>query len=405
MSTTTFTARILDPHTGLVSVKKVDGESAVDVREALVRQGLTPLAVQGKARGLSMEIPGMTRRVKAEDLAVFSRMFATMIGAGMPVVRSLTVMTNQTENPTLKLVLEKVTQSVQGGKPLSAALGEHPETFPPLMVNLIRAGEVGGFLDVALVQVADSTEADVRLRSEIKSASAYPLFTLVLGLLGSAAMLIFIVPVFASMFTSLGGELPLVTRIVMGLSNIMKVISVPLIPVAIAGSVWWSKNKNTDAVRRRVDPLKLRLPVFGPLVMKIAVARFARNLSVMLTSGVPILEALSVVSGTAGNVVVQNAVADVAERVKQGAQMSEHLGDSGVFPEMVVSMIAVGEESGATDTMLSKIAEFYDEQVESTTKKLASLIEPLLIVTVGSIFGFLIVAMYMPTFQIFNLIK
>ena len=403
MSVTTYTVRSLDPHTGQVVTEKVDAQTEAEVRTGLVSRGLTPLNV--KAKGWDTEIPGMKKKIKTEDLAVFARMFATMISAGMPMLRALTVITKQTENDTLKTKLERVTASVQGGKALSTSLEEHPETFPPLMVSMVRSGEVGGFLDTALHQVAESTEADVRLRSEIKSASTYPIVVMVMGVVGAIAMLIFIVPVFAGMFTDMGGTLPLPTRIVMGISDVIKVIALPMIPVIIIFNIWWSRNKNTAKVRERLDPIKLKLPVFGPLIRKIAIARFARNLSVMLSSGVQILQALSVVGETAGNTVIRNAVDNAAVHVRQGEQLSEHLGDGGVFPDMIVQMIAVGEESGATDNMLAKIAEFYDQQVESTTKKLASLLEPILIVGMGIMLGGLIVAMYLPTFQIFDLIQ
>jgi type IV pilus assembly protein PilC len=405
MSSTTFTTRTLDPRTGIVSERKVEGGSADEVRASLTLQGLTPLDVRAKAGGLSMEIPGMAKRVKPEDLAVFARMFATLMSASMPVVRSLTILTKQTENPTLAGVLGKVTTSVQGGKSVSVSLAEHPATFPPLMINLIKAGEVGGFLEEALVQVANSLEADARLRSEIKGASTYPIVVMCMGVVGAAAMLIWIVPVFATMFSSLGGTLPLLTRIVMRLSDVIKVVALPGVVVGVAFSFWWRKNKNSMAVRSRLDPVKLRLPVFGILMKKIAIGRFARNLSVMQKAGVPILEALSVVGATAGNTVIEGVVTDAAAHVRQGAQLSEHLGDGGVFPDMVVQMVSVGEESGSTDAMLAKVADFYDEQVRATTQKLEKLLEPFLIVFIGLIIGTIIVAIYLPTFQIMNLVK
>lgn len=401
----TFTARALDPKTGKVTVEKVDATDESEVRAGLEMRGLTPLAVKAAGRGWDMEIPGMTKRVKPDDLAVFARMFATMISAGMNVLRALTVLTHQTENPTLAATLEKVTASVQGGKPLSGALAEHPRVFPPLMVSMVHAGEVGGFLETAMREVAESTEADVHLRAEIKSASTYPAVVSVMGVLGAIGMLLFIVPVFTSMFADLGGELPLPTRIAVGLSDVLKVVTLPAIPVIVALVVWWRRNKNTERVRRVVDPVKLRLPVFGPLIRKLAIVRFARNLSVMLSSGVQMLSALDVVSETAGNTVVRDAVRAAAEHVKHGQRLSDHLGDGGVFPDMIVQMVSVGEESGAVSEMLAKIAQFYDQQIESTTKRLASLLEPILIVGMGAMLGGLIVAMYLPTFEVFNLIQ
>jgi len=405
MSVTTYTTRALDPRTGAVTVKKIDGQSEQDVRAELALQGLTPLTVTAAPRGLSLEIPGMAKRIKSEDLTVFTRMFATLVSAAMPVVRSLTILTKQTQNPTLAAVLDKVTVAVQAGKPVSTALAEHPEVFPPLMVNLIRAGEVGGFLEDALVQVADTMEADAELRSEIKGAATYPVVVICMGIGAAVAMLIWILPVFAGMFTSLGGTLPLLTRMVMQLADVVKVGIIPAIVLGVAFSVWWRKNKHLPAVANRIDPIKLRLPVFGPLIKKIAIGRFARNLSVMQKAGVPILQALSVVGVTSGNAVITAVVDRAADYVRQGAQLSDHLGDGGVFPDMVVQMVAVGEESGSTDTMLAKVADFYDQQVSSTTKKLGKLVEPFLIVFMGLVLGTLIVAMYLPMFQIFDLIK
>lgn len=400
-----WTVRALDARTGQVVVEKLDAATVDDVKGMLALRSLTLLDAKPQGRGLDMEIPGLKKRVKPDDLAVFSRMFATMIAAGMPLLRALTVITKQTDNASLREVLEKVTASVKGGKSLSSALREHPTTFPPLMINMVKAGEVGGFLDTALRQVAESTEADVKLRSEIKAASTYPIVVMSMGVLGAIAMLIFIVPVFADMFTDLGGTLPLPTRIVMGMSEVVKVAALPSIPLIMLFVWWWRKNKHTEAVRTRLDPLILKLPVFGPLAKKIAIGRFCRNLSVMLSSGVNMLEALSVVGETSGNVVLRDVVKSASEHVRQGKQLSEHLGDGGVFPDMIVQMVAVGEESGATDEMLARIAEFYDQQVESTTKRLASLLEPLLIVGMGIMLGGLIVAMYLPTFQVFNLIQ
>ena len=405
MSATTFDARVLDPRTNLISVEVVDAESVDDARASLSQRGLTPLAVTPRSRSLKLALPGRSRRVKAEDLAVFARMFATMFAASMPVVKSLTVLTRATENATLKVVLEKVAVSVQAGKPLSEAFGEHPQVFPPLMVNLIKAGEVGGFLDTALIQVADSTEKDLRLRNEIKAAATYPIVVMVIGVLATIGMLLFIVPIFTGMFTDLGGTLPLPTRIVVKMSDALKVGALPSVPFIAAGVWWWRRNKNTAAVREFIDPIKLRLPVFGPLMKEIAIARFARYLSVLLISGVHILQALQVIGETAGNTAVRDVVARASEHVQQGQQLSEHLGDGGVFPEMIVSMVAVGESAGAVDTMLEKIADFYEQHVEATTKKLSSLLEPILIVGIGSMLGALIVAMYLPIFDIFKLIK
>lgn len=402
---TTYTVRALDPASSTVIVEKVEAVSADDARAMMTLRGLTPLSVQAKAAGLSMEIPGFKKRAKPTDFAVFARMLATLVHAGLPLLRALTLVTKQTENLTLREVLEKVTMSVQSGKALSAAMADHPQMFPPLMINLVRAGEVGGYLDEALTELADSTEAEVELRGEIKAASTYPIVVMIIGVIAAIGMILFIVPIFAGMFSDLGGQLPLPTRIVMGMSSVLRVGGAPIAVVVGAGVFWWRANKNTDRVRAAVDPIKLRLPVFGPLLRKIAIARFARNLSMMVTSGVQLLEGLSVVSETAGNVVVGAAVTKAAESVRKGESLSAHLGDGGVFPDMVVQMVAIGEDSGSLAEMLGHVARFYDREVMATTKKLGKLIEPFLIVGMGIMLGGLIIAMYLPMFQIFNLIK
>jgi len=276
--------------------------------------------------------------------------------------------------------------------------------FSRLYINMVRAGEAGGFLDGALETIAQNFEKEVKLRSTIKSAMTYPVVVLVMALLGVLAMLIFIVPVFEKMFAGLGGDLPAPTMMLVYLSRAMVWVGPALVVAVIALAVWWRQNRNADAVRRRVDPIKLRLPVFGKMLKKIAIARFSRNLANMLRAGVPILQALGVVGDTSGNWVVEKALQDVAESVRRGRSIAQPLGASGVFPPMVVQMVAVGEDSGELEIMLEKIAQFYDDEVESTTAALTSLIEPLLIGFLGVVIGGMIIALYLPVFNIFNLI-
>jgi type IV pilus assembly protein PilC len=273
------------------------------------------------------------------------------------------------------------------------------------MINMVKAGEVGGFLDQVLVSVANNFEAEVKLRSTIKSAMTYPVVVFVVAILAVAGMLLFIVPVFAGMFASLGGDLPLPTKILMALSEILKVTAIPTVVVLIAFSFWWRKHKNDKAIRMRTDPLKLKLPVFGKLFQKIAVSRFTRNFGTMIHAGVPILQALDIVGETSGNLVIEKAAKAVQESVRRGESLSGPLSQHAVFPPMVVQMMAVGEDTGALDTMLGKIADFYDAEVEATTEQLTSLIEPLMIVVIGAIIGAMVIAMYMPIFGVFNLIS
>jgi type IV pilus assembly protein PilC len=298
-----------------------------------------------------------------------------------------------------------VRNDVETGNPLSGAMAQHPDIFPPLMVNMIRAGEVGGFLDGVLLQIAANYEAEVKLKGKIKSAMTYPVVVFVMAILAAIGMLIFIVPTFAKMFEGLGAELPVPTQILVNLSNFMK-SAAPVLVLAFIGLVFtWRKIKRTERVRNIVDPLKLKLPVFGTLFQKIALSRFTRNFGTMLHAGVPILQALDIVADTSGNVVVARAVRDVQESVRSGESLTGPLAQHAVFPPMVVQMMAVGEDTGALDDMLHKISEFYDQDVEATTESLTSLIEPLMIAFLGGMVGSMIIALYMPIFKVFDLIQ
>jgi type IV pilus assembly protein PilC len=328
-----------------------------------------------------------------------------MINSGLSLLRALNILAEQTENPELARVITEVRNDVETGNSLSAAMAKHPNAFPPLMVNMCRAGEVGGFLDHVLLQIAESYEAETKLRATIKSAMTYPV---VVGLIATVAvigMLLFVVPVFEKMFKDMGGTLPAPTRALVFLSPAMQYL-VPLGAVCIVvGSIAYKKNKHRTAVRSILDPMRLKMPVFGLLFRKVALARFSRNLGTMMHAGVPILQSLDIVADTTGNIVLERALRDVQESVRSGESLTGPLAKHPVFPPMVVQMIAVGEETGALDTMLSKIAEFYDDEVKSTTEALTSLIEPLMIAGMGSVIGAMIVALYMPIFKIMDLVN
>jgi type IV pilus assembly protein PilC len=276
--------------------------------------------------------------------------------------------------------------------------------FPPLMVNMTKAGEIGGFLDAVLLQVAENYEAEVKLRSKVKAAMTYPVVVFVLAIFSVIGMMLFIVPVFAKLFKQLGGKLPLPTQILVDLSGILRTGAPVFVILLIAAFFTWKKVRHSDQVRNVIDPLKLKAPVFGSLFQKLALSRFSRNLGTMLHSGVPILQSLDIVADTTGNVVLGRAVRDVQESVRTGESIAGPLVNHEVFPKMVVQMMAVGEETGALDTMLHKISEFYDQEVEATTESLTALIEPLMIAFLGGIVGSMIVALYMPIFKIFNLV-
>ena len=369
--------------------------------------GYAPLSITAFNPGMKRELslPSFGSKVKTKDLAIMSRQFATMINAGLSLLRALVILSEQTENKELAKILVQVSADVEEGQSLSASFAKHPRVFPPLMVNMCRAGEVGGFLDSVLLQIAENYEAEVKLKGKIKSAMTYPVVVFVMAILAVVGMLLFIVPVFSKMFTSLGGELPAPTKVLIFMSTVLKFGTPFLIVFGIAGVIIWNKVKHTPEVRGFVDPLKLKIPVFGDLFAKIALSRFARNLGTMMSSGVPILQALDIVAETTGNSVVGKAVLDVQESVRQGESMTAPLTRHDVFPPMLVQMMAVGEDTGALDAMLHKISEFYDQEVEATTESLTALIEPLMIGFLGGIVGAMIIALYMPIFKIFDLIK
>jgi len=357
--------------------------------------------------GLKREIsiPGFQKRIKLKELAVMSRQMATMIGAGLSLLRTLNILSEQTESKPLAKILGQIRDEVETGVSTSDAFAKHFEVFPPLMVSMIRAGEAGGFLEGALESIAVNFEKEVRLRGKIKSAMTYPVIVLIMALLSVVSMLIFIVPVFQKMFDSLGGKLPLPTMMLVYMSQAMVWIG-PLLAVAfIAFAIWWPKNKNTERVRLFLDPLKLKLPVFGPLLKKIAVARFSRNFSDMIGAGVPILRALQIVGETSGNRVIEESLKKVAESVRNGQSLSGPLAGQPVFPPMVVQMISVGEDAGSLEIMLDKIADFYDQEVEAATEQLTAMIEPLMVAFLGLVIGGMVVALYMPIFNISTLIK
>ena len=389
---------------GRIVKGRLEAANEAAVVGRLRTMGLAPMSIdEVKNTGLQKEISFGEGKVGLKDLAIMARQFATMVSAGLSLLRALNILADQTENKKLASTLGQVRNDVETGGSLSSALRKFPDVFPPLMANIIRAGETGGFLEKALLSVANNYEAEVKLRAKIKSAMTYPVVVFIMAILAVIGMLLFIVPVFQNMFDGLGGTLPAPTLFLVWLSGVMKWLAPVLAVAAIAFSVWWNKNKNTDAVRSRVDPMKIKLPVFGTLFQKVAIARFTRNFSTMLGAGVPILQALDIVGETSGNWVIEKAIEDVQGSVRNGQALSRPLAQHPVFPPMVVQMMAVGEDSGAMETMLSKISEFYDQEVEAATEQLTSLIEPLMIAFLGVVVGGMIVALYMPIFSIFEL--
>jgi len=387
----------------------VDAVNETAVASRLRTMGLSPVSITRSSGGSGLKkeisIPGFQKRIKLKELAVMSRQMATMIGAGLSLLRTLNILSEQTESKPLAKILGQIRDEVETGISTSDAFAVHAEVFPPIMISMIRAGEAGGFLEGALDSIAINFEKEVKLRGKVKSAMTYPVIVLIMSLISVVSMLVFIVPVFQKMFASLGGKLPLPTMILVYLSQAMAWIGPLMLIVFIAFAIWWPKNKNTESVRKVLDPLKLKLPVFGLLLRKIAVARFSRNFSDMIGAGVPILRALQIVGETSGNWVIEEALKKVAESVRQGHSLSGPLGNQPVFPPMVTQMIAVGEDAGSLEVMLDKIADFYDQEVEAATEQLTAMIEPLMVAFLGVVIGSMVIALYLPIFNISKLIK
>ncbi len=395
--------------TGKPAKGVLEATSEAQAMQQLKARGVMPdrLTQKGGGTGLQQEItiPGLERNPSLKDLALLTRQLATMVNAGVSILRALSIVTAQTDNAVLRRTLGEISAKVEGGTALSSALEEFPRIIPPIMVHLIRAGETGGFLDRSLLMVADNFESENKLRSKVKSALTYPVVVLIIALVAVAAMLIFIVPVFDAMFSDLGSELPAVTQLLVDMSNAMPIAGPIILVVGVVFAIWWGRNKNTEAVRRVVDPLKLKVPVFGQLNTKIALTRFTRNFATMLGSGVPILQSLSIVGATSGNHVITSSLQGVMEGVRQGRPIAESLAEVDIFPEMLIQMVGIGEESGAIDTMLEKTADFYDDEVETMSSQLTAMLEPLMIVFMGGLLGFMILALYLPMFMVFQSIQ
>ncbi len=393
--------------TGKVVKGRVDAAGESSVVSRLRTMGIAPINIQQVAAGTGLQrdisFGGLfDKRVTIKDLAVMSRQLATMIGAGLPLLKALTILADQSENPKLSATLDEVRSGIEEGATFSDSLAKHPRIFPPIFVNLVRAGEVGGFLETSLESIAKNYEKEVELKATIKSALTYPVVVLVMALLAVVGMILFIVPVFEDLFADLGGTLPLPTQILVVISQNMVWLGPLLIVAIVVGAIWWRANRHTPKFRSIIEPAFLKMPVFGELFKKIAIARFTRNFGTMIGAGVPILQALSIVGSTSGNWQVEQAVQSVQDSVRQGRSIAAPLATEPIFPPMVTQMIAVGEDSGALETMLEKISDFYDSEVQSTTEALTSLIEPLMIAFLGVILGGMIVALYLPIFDIFN---
>jgi type IV pilus assembly protein PilC len=376
-------------------IEAVDRDSAV---AALRQRQILVTSVKTKPKELSISLPGFGG-VKEKDIVVFTRQFATMIEAGLPLVQCLDILSRQATNKEFAASISKVKTDVESGESFADALRKHPKVFNDFYANMVEAGETGGILDTILARLAAYMEKARALKGKVKSAMVYPSAIVGIAVLVIVFLMIFVIPVFAEMFSSFGGTLPAPTQLVMTLSEMTKTYVVYAIPAVIILVFLFKRFYRTDKGKRMVDSLMLQSPVFGPLIQKVSVAKFTRTLGTLVSSGVPIIDALQITARTAGNKIVEEAVLSVIGSVKEGQSLAEPLSKQNIFPTMVVQMIEVGESSGALDSMLEKIADFYDEEVDAAVSALTSLLEPALMVFLGVTIGFIVVAMYLPIFK------
>ncbi len=404
----TFEYKVRDKAGGLVE-GQLDGDSMALVVRRLREMGYMPISVTPKSAvnlKTEIKIPGLSDRIKLRDVAVVTRQLATMVDSGLSVVRSLGILASQVENPALARILGEVRLDLEHGSSLSVACAKHPKAFSELFCTLVQAGEVGGNLDEVLGSLADTIEKQAQLNRTIRSAMTYPAVVLSVMVIIFSAMIIFIVPVFQNLFTSLGGKLPLPTRILIKFSQIMTSIwMLVIIAVIIGGVIGLKKWIATEDGRRKWDRLMLKPPVFGPLFHKVALARVTGTLASLISSGVPILESLDICADTAGNVTVGDVLREAKNGVREGRPLADPLREhEDVIPTLVVQMVEVGEQTGALDAMLKKVGEFYDQEVEVTVNNLTALLEPLLTVVMGIGVGMMVISLYLPMFSYIKLI-
>jgi type IV pilus assembly protein PilC len=379
---------------------EIDADNLVVAKQILARKGLNVTVLKPKPKDIMEYIPLMQPKVKEKDLVVFIRQLATMIDAGVPLIQCLEILEEQQVDKLFKRIIGRIQRDVEEGSTFSEALRKHPKTFDPLFVSLIAAGEVGGILDVILNRLATYIEKSAKLKREIKGAMTYPAVVIGIAILVVIVILVYVIPVFAQIFSSVGKSLPGPTVFVMNLSDFVKNYVHWMALAAFLAAIGAKRFRNTKRGRELTDRLFLRLPVFGILLKKVAVARFTRTLGTLLSSGIPILDSLDIVASTSGNTVIEKGIIKARAAISEGRTVAEPLSETKIFPVMVIQMIGVGESTGAMDAMLAKIADFYDEEVDTAVASLKSLIEPLLILFLGVVVGGLLVAMYLPIFQL-----
>jgi type IV pilus assembly protein PilC len=387
-------------------VKKGETE-AIDelaLRGLLRRQGFKSIEIRKKPKDISEYLPFFKGKVKEKNIVVFCRIFSTMINAGLPLIQCLDLLAQQEESKVFKKIIKAVKEDVEGGASLTEALKKYPEVFDELFVNLVAAGEAGGILDVILVRLSNYLEKAMKLKARVKGAMTYPAAVLLISMGVVALLLLKVIPVFQKMFEGMGGELPGPTQALITASEFAQSYWWFIAGILVVVYIVFKRFYKTAKGRWTIDSLSLKAPIFGPLLKKVAVAKFSRTLSTMMSSGVPIMEGLNIVSKTSGNVIVENALLKTRQSISEGKTIAEPLQETGIFPPMVVQMIAVGEATGALDAMLSKIADFYDDEVDAAVEAMTALLEPVMMVFLGGVVGGMIIAMYLPIFKMAALV-
>jgi type IV pilus assembly protein PilC len=384
---------------GEVQKGEMEAASTTMLRTNLNRMKISPIKIKKKPKDLFANVAFLQPKVKEADVILFCRQFSTMIDAGLPIIQCLDILYSQQENKTFKKMLKEIKDSVESGSTLAEALKKYPDQFNNLFVNMVSAGEAGGILDTILKRLSNYLEKAAKLKARVKGAMTYPVVTMLIAVIVVAVILVFVIPVFQEMFADFGSELPVFTQLVVTVSNFVKSNILFIIGALVLFFFMVKRFYKTEKGRGLIDRYVLKLPVFGILLRKVAVAKFTRTMGTMLASGVSILEALDIVARTAGNMTIEKAIYTVRTAIAEGRTMSDPLAESGVFPAMVCQMIAVGESTGALDAMLEKIADFYEEQVDQAVENLTSLIEPFMLVFLGVTIGGLVVAMYLPIFK------
>ncbi|OEU45982.1 MAG: pilus assembly protein PilC [Desulfobacterales bacterium S7086C20] len=389
---------------GAIQKGEIEATDETAVNAQLRRMRIKPTKIKKKPKDLFENVSFLQPKIHTSDVVVFARQFATMINAGLPLIQCLDILQSQQENKTFKKLLKETKEKVEGGSTLADALGKYPGTFDNLFVNMVAAGETGGILDTILDRLSSYMEKALKLKKQVKSAMTYPIIVLVIAALVVGVILIFVIPVFEKMFADFGGALPLPTQIVIVLSDFAKSNVLYMIGALIVFSFVFKRFYASEKGRAIIDNLMLKLPVFGTLLRKVAVAKFTRTLGTMVSSGVPILDALNITAKTAGNKTVETAIYSVRKAISEGQTMAGPLAESGVFPSMVCQMVAVGESTGALDSMLEKIADYYDDEVDSAVDNLTSMIEPFMMVFLGVTIGGLVISMYLPIFKMAGMV-